>query len=157
MPPFKKDDTRVIELDNYNNDSFNTMKTVNTGNDDVVTNPFENSNSMSSRHAVRRSSTTAAPGGGGVAAVGTSNHTESNSNGIYEIATREDASLIQNDDVAFGLDNETEFPEGSFKGWVTTIGSSLALMTVFGIMNTIGVISSYVQSHQLSSTPVYFL
>ncbi|GME67042.1 unnamed protein product [[Candida] boidinii] len=154
MPPSKKDDTRVIELDNYNNDSFNTIKTVNTGNDDVVTNPFENSNSMSSRHAVRRSSTTAAPGGGGVAAVGTSNHTESNSNGIYEIATREDASLIQNDDVAFGLDNETEFPEGSFKGWVTTIGSSLALMTVFGIMNTIGVISSYVQSHQLSSIPV---
>ncbi|GME95610.1 unnamed protein product [[Candida] boidinii] len=156
MPPSKKDATRVIELDNYNNDSFNTINTVNTGNDDddddVITNPFENTNSISARHAVRRTSTAAATAS--ASAAGVSNNTESSSNGIYEITTREDASLIQSDDVAFGLDNETEFPEGSFKGWVTTIGSSLALMTVFGIMNTIGVISSYVQSHQLSNVPV---
>lgn len=45
---------------------------------------------------------------------------------------------------------QTYFPDGGFNSWVVVLGSFLLLMASYGLMNSVGVLQSYLQTHQLS-------
>lgn len=47
------------------------------------------------------------------------------------------------------FDEEGEFPDGGFQAWLAVLGAFLGLVPVFGIMNSIGAIESYISKHQL--------
>ena len=41
------------------------------------------------------------------------------------------------------------FPEGGFKAWLVVLGSFMGWFPAVGLLNTVGVLQSYVQNHQL--------
>ncbi|KAL8387296.1 hypothetical protein RB595_010014 [Gaeumannomyces hyphopodioides] len=45
---------------------------------------------------------------------------------------------------------EETYPEGGLRAWLVVLGSWMALVASLGLMNTIGVLQSYVVKHQLS-------
>nr|QFR37102.1 MFS transporter [Cyberlindnera americana] len=47
------------------------------------------------------------------------------------------------------LDDETEFPDGGLEAWIVVFGSFLGLIPVFGLLNSIGSIQTYISSNQL--------
>ncbi|KAI7920068.1 hypothetical protein M0657_006794 [Pyricularia oryzae] len=47
--------------------------------------------------------------------------------------------------------SQEEFPEGGARSWMVVFGCWLALFSSSGIMNSLGVFTTYVKSHQLSS------
>lgn len=48
-------------------------------------------------------------------------------------------------------DEEETYPEGGLRAWLVVLGSWMALVSSLGLMNTIGVLQSYVAQNQLSS------
>lgn len=51
---------------------------------------------------------------------------------------------------AFEHENENEFPDGGFRAWKVAVGSCFGLMSVFGIMDSMGSIQLYLTKHQLA-------
>jgi MFS family permease len=45
---------------------------------------------------------------------------------------------------------QTYFPDGGFSSWLVVLGSFFLLMASYGLMNSVGVLQSYLQTHQLS-------
>lgn len=43
-----------------------------------------------------------------------------------------------------------EFPDGGIRSWLVVLGSFFLLMASYGLMNSVGVIQSYLETHQLS-------
>ncbi|KAF5862294.1 hypothetical protein ETB97_011818 [Aspergillus alliaceus] len=43
------------------------------------------------------------------------------------------------------------FPDGGYRSWLVVLGSFLLLMSSYGLMNSVGVLQSYLESHQLAS------
>ncbi|KAE8149815.1 monocarboxylate transporter [Aspergillus avenaceus] len=43
------------------------------------------------------------------------------------------------------------FPDGGYRSWLVVLGSFLLLMSSYGLMNSVGVLQSYLESHQLSN------
>ncbi|ODV72224.1 MCT family MFS transporter [Cyberlindnera jadinii NRRL Y-1542] len=52
-----------------------------------------------------------------------------------------------------GMDNDLEFPEGGLKAYTVVFGSFMGLIAAFGLLNTYGIIETYVSEHQLSDVP----
>ncbi|QPG76525.1 hypothetical protein FOA43_003914 [Brettanomyces nanus] len=50
---------------------------------------------------------------------------------------------------AFAHEDEDKFPDGGWRAWTVVLGSSLGLMTVFGIMQTISSIQVFVSNNML--------
>ncbi|TLS22480.1 uncharacterized protein PpBr36_09705, partial [Pyricularia pennisetigena] len=48
-------------------------------------------------------------------------------------------------------EEEETYPEGGLRAWLVVLGSWMALVSSLGLMNTIGVLQSYVAQNQLSS------
>ncbi|KAL4866253.1 hypothetical protein BDV12DRAFT_173134 [Aspergillus spectabilis] len=46
------------------------------------------------------------------------------------------------------IDND-EFPDGGVRSWLVVLGSFLLLMASYGLMNSVGVLQTYLESHQL--------
>ncbi|CAM9018975.1 unnamed protein product [Wickerhamomyces anomalus] len=49
--------------------------------------------------------------------------------------------------------DDIDYPEGSLKGYLAVFGSFMGLMVVFGLLNILGVLESYVNEHQLHDQP----
>lgn len=47
-------------------------------------------------------------------------------------------------------DRAESFPDGGYRSWLVVLGSFLLLMSSYGLMNSVGVLQSYLESHQLS-------
>jgi MFS family permease len=67
-------------------------------------------------------------------------------------------STIPNDaanskDPMLGIDGDMEFPEGGLKAYLVVFGSFMGLISGFGLLNTYGVIQTYVTEHQLKDIP----
>ncbi|KAF7617338.1 hypothetical protein AFLA_005379 [Aspergillus flavus NRRL3357] len=43
------------------------------------------------------------------------------------------------------------FPDGGYRSWLVVLGSFLLLMSSYGLMNSVGVLQSYLESHQLAN------
>lgn len=54
-----------------------------------------------------------------------------------------EASLIYDDD--------REFPDGGLKAWLVVFGAFMGLVPVFGLINSLGAIESYISKHQLAN------
>ena len=52
-----------------------------------------------------------------------------------------EASLIYDDD--------REFPDGGIQAWLVVFGAFMGLVPVFGLINSLGAIESYISKHQL--------
>lgn len=65
-----------------------------------------------------------------------------------ELARRETASerLLDPKDMA-------SYPEGGLKAWSVVVGSFSAMVTCFGMMNSIGAFQAYIGTHQLGHLP----
>jgi len=48
------------------------------------------------------------------------------------------------------IDEDIEFPEGGLKAYLVVFGSFMGLVPVFGMVNSVGAIESYVSAHQLA-------
>ncbi|CRG91597.1 putative transporter MCH4 [Talaromyces islandicus] len=48
-------------------------------------------------------------------------------------------------------DTTETFPDGGLRSWLVVLGSFLLLMGSYGLMNSIGVIQSYLETHQLAA------
>lgn len=48
-------------------------------------------------------------------------------------------------------DTTETFPDGGLRSWLVVMGSFLLLMGSYGLMNSIGVIQSYLETHQLAN------
>ncbi|KAF7595655.1 hypothetical protein BBP40_005403 [Aspergillus hancockii] len=42
------------------------------------------------------------------------------------------------------------FPDGGYRSWLVVLGSFLLLMSSYGLMNSVGVLQSYLETHQLA-------
>ncbi|QLQ80873.1 hypothetical protein HG537_0E02280 [Torulaspora globosa] len=51
------------------------------------------------------------------------------------------------------LDDESEFPDRGLQAWLAVFGSFVGLVPVFGLLNSLGAIESYISRHQLASVP----
>jgi MFS family permease len=49
------------------------------------------------------------------------------------------------------VDVDDIFPDGGFRSWCVVAGSFSLLMATFGVMNTTGILQSYLTTHQLAS------
>ncbi|KAL4909569.1 hypothetical protein BDW74DRAFT_187630 [Aspergillus multicolor] len=47
--------------------------------------------------------------------------------------------------------NDDDFPDGGVRSWLVVLGSFFLLMASYGLMNSVGVLQSYLETHQLSS------
>ena len=47
-------------------------------------------------------------------------------------------------------DTAESFPDGGYRSWLVVMGSFLLLMSSYGLMNSVGVLQSYLENHQLS-------
>ncbi|RAL10219.1 monocarboxylate transporter [Aspergillus homomorphus CBS 101889] len=68
-------------------------------------------------------------------------------NGIeteLEFIDNSSTNLVRRSDV-----NE-HFPDGGLRSWLVVLGSSLLLLATYGLMNSVGVLQSYLETHQLS-------
>ncbi|KAL3231657.1 hypothetical protein RNJ44_00192 [Nakaseomyces bracarensis] len=65
--------------------------------------------------------------------------------------TRERTVAIEEDqdEELYGLDNDKEFPDGGLRAWSVVFGSFMGLIPVFGVINSLGAIESYISTHQL--------
>ncbi|VEU21507.1 DEKNAAC102314 [Brettanomyces naardenensis] len=68
----------------------------------------------------------------------------------------ETASAVSSHSDRLNLNDEDEglYPDGGWRAYSVITGSFLCCFTLFGLMNSIGAIESYVQENQLSHTPV---
>ncbi|SCU84942.1 LAMI_0C09516g1_1 [Lachancea mirantina] len=58
------------------------------------------------------------------------------------------------DDDDYNDDDDTDdFPEGGFRAWIVVLGCFFGLTTTFGMVNTMSVMETYIQSHQLAKVP----
>ncbi|KAL4891411.1 major facilitator superfamily domain-containing protein [Aspergillus ambiguus] len=48
-------------------------------------------------------------------------------------------------------DTNENFPDGGIRSWLVVVGSFLLLMSTYGLMNSVGVLQSYLETHQLSN------
>lgn len=48
-----------------------------------------------------------------------------------------------------GGNEEDEFPDGGFEAWLAVLGAFIGLVPVFGMLNSLGAIESYISQHQL--------
>lgn len=51
------------------------------------------------------------------------------------------------------LDDESEFPDRGLQAWLAVFGSFVGLVPVFGLLNSLGAIESYISRHQLATVP----
>lgn len=56
-------------------------------------------------------------------------------------------------DVETSLDDESEFPDKGLQAWLAVFGSFIGLVPVFGLLNSLGAIESYISRHQLYNVP----
>lgn len=65
--------------------------------------------------------------------------------------TQESKNSVDEDkaDDIWALDNDKEFPDGGFRAWSVVFGSFMGLIPVFGVINSLGAIESYISTHQL--------
>ena len=69
---------------------------------------------------------------------------------ITEQTHESQKSLIEVDtDDSLILDNDREFPDGGLRAWSVVFGSFMGLIPVFGVINSLGAIESYISTHQL--------
>ncbi|CDK26330.1 unnamed protein product [Kuraishia capsulata CBS 1993] len=66
--------------------------------------------------------------------------------------TTEESNLLQENEL-FGMDKGQKFPDGGRKAYTVVLGANLGLMATFAIMNSMGVVESYIMSHQLAELP----
>lgn len=50
-------------------------------------------------------------------------------------------------------DDDKEFPDGGVQAWLAVLGSFIGLVPVFGLINSLGAIESYISKHQLANVP----
>ncbi|EJS41826.1 mch4p [Saccharomyces arboricola H-6] len=48
-------------------------------------------------------------------------------------------------------DDDREFPDGGIQAWLVVFGSFMGLIPVFGLINSLGAIESYISKHQLAN------
>ncbi|CCF57008.1 hypothetical protein KAFR_0C00100 [Kazachstania africana CBS 2517] len=68
---------------------------------------------------------------------------------VNEVNSFEEIKNVSVDKGILSEDN-IDFPEGGFQGWLTTFGSFCGLIAVFGIENVTGIFEEYLQTHQLA-------
>ena len=49
------------------------------------------------------------------------------------------------------IDDQSQFPDGGLQAWLVVLGSFVGLVPVFGLINSLGAIESYISSNQLAS------
>lgn len=64
---------------------------------------------------------------------------------------KDDETPNRGDDPDEEDEEEETYPEGGLRAWLVVLGSWMALVSSLGLMNTIGVLQSYVAQNQLSS------
>ncbi|KAL3231658.1 hypothetical protein RNJ44_00193 [Nakaseomyces bracarensis] len=71
--------------------------------------------------------------------------------GDLTTVTQESKSSLEEDtpDDIWALDNDKEFPDGGLRAWSVVFGSFMGLIPVFGVINSLGAIESYISTHQL--------
>jgi hypothetical protein len=60
-----------------------------------------------------------------------------------------DQKALPNSDVSTLNEEEDEFPEGGLKGYLVVAGAFCGLFSVFGIINSTGILLDYFSTHQL--------
>ncbi|EDO18019.1 hypothetical protein Kpol_1045p3 [Vanderwaltozyma polyspora DSM 70294] len=71
---------------------------------------------------------------------------------LREIDEKKDGNVeTTNGDLEDDNDDDIDFPEGGLRAWIVVFGCFLGLTACFGLLNTIGVIETHIQSHQLSN------
>ncbi|GAV52820.1 hypothetical protein ZYGR_0AI01020 [Zygosaccharomyces rouxii] len=50
-------------------------------------------------------------------------------------------------------EEENEFPDGGLQAWLAVLGAFVGLVPVFGMLNSVGAIESYISKHQLKDVP----
>jgi len=83
---------------------------------------------------------------------------------VEETTYRSDSPVESDADADADLDADLDdqddgnipdlYPDGGWKAYSVVLGSFLCCVTSFGLMNSLGVIESYVQSHQLETSSV---
>ncbi|OJJ99062.1 hypothetical protein ASPACDRAFT_29820 [Aspergillus aculeatus ATCC 16872] len=48
-------------------------------------------------------------------------------------------------------DTNEHFPDGGLRSWLVVLGSSLLVLASYGLMNSVGVLQSHLETHQLAS------
>lgn len=72
----------------------------------------------------------------------------------YEVITSvKDIGVTEESEEEIDIDDDSFYPQG-YKPYLVVFGSFLSCFTLFGIMNAIGAIESYVESNQLASQSV---
>ncbi|QLG73712.1 hypothetical protein HG535_0F02230 [Zygotorulaspora mrakii] len=61
------------------------------------------------------------------------------------------AEISNNENDVLLLDKDKEFPDGGMQAWLAVLGSFVGLIPVFGLMNSIGAIESYISKNQLAN------
>lgn len=77
----------------------------------------------------------------------TRNPTPSNEN--LEKGVVQNASDSPSDETSVTEDEKDDFPEGGLKGWSVVVGSFCGSFSVFGILNSSGILLEYFSTHQL--------
>ncbi|KAL4921329.1 major facilitator superfamily domain-containing protein [Aspergillus aurantiobrunneus] len=74
----------------------------------------------------------------------------------YELAepsravNRERPAIVLDTPTAEEANDADEFPDGGVRSWLVVLGSFLLLMASYGLMNSVGVLQSYLETHHLS-------
>ncbi|KAH3687797.1 hypothetical protein WICPIJ_001220 [Wickerhamomyces pijperi] len=64
--------------------------------------------------------------------------------------THDDSESLTSENQAL-LEDGSDFPDGGLKAWSIVLGSFLGLIPVFGLLNSIGSIQTYISSNQLAN------
>jgi len=102
---------------------------------------------------------------------------ERKSQHVKEVTAKDSVAASKTQETTYGLDSHSEsdleadagsdfdsdqddgnipdlYPDGGWKAYSVVLGSFLCCLTAFGLMNTLGVMESYIQNHQLETSSV---
>lgn len=74
---------------------------------------------------------------------------ESASNGNLQKRVIQNTSDLPSEEASDGEDEKGDFPEGGLKAWSVVVGSFCGSFSVFGILNSSGILLEYFSTHQL--------
>lgn len=68
---------------------------------------------------------------------------------LVNVISRDITSYDEND--VRLMDKDKDFPDGGLQAWLAVFGSFLGLIPVFGFINSLGAVESYISKHQLAN------
>ncbi|CDO91851.1 unnamed protein product [Kluyveromyces dobzhanskii CBS 2104] len=71
---------------------------------------------------------------------------DKSTNGPHESTTE----FVEAEENPLSVDDHSKFPDGGLQAWLVVLGSFIGLVPVFGLINSLGAIESYISSNQLA-------